>query len=84
MASATSNEFPEEDDYTLNKLQDEALERATCTLGEFYDTYAIVVLDSEGILGYQVSSYYEGKMLCSEAIVEMNKDYVDVEEEEEE
>ena len=75
----SNTKFPEEDP----DIEQEALQRALGIIGEFFHSYSLVVLDSDGILNYYSSSYYEGKMLCSEAIAEMNKDNINEEEEEE-
>jgi hypothetical protein len=59
--------------------EEEGLQRATAVLGEYFDNFAVAVLDSEGTLNYDYSNYYVGKTLFRESVAEMNKDNVDIE-----
>ena len=57
--------------------EEEGLQRATAVLGEYFDNFAVAVLDSEGVLTYEYSNYYVGKTLFRESVVEMNKEAVE-------
>jgi hypothetical protein len=59
--------------------EEEGLARATAVLGEYFDNFAVAVLDRDGVLNYDYSNYYVGKTLFRESVAEMNKDDVDIE-----
>jgi hypothetical protein len=65
----------------LNKHQKEAFDKAQTILSEHFQHFGLVVLDDEDILEYDYSTYYIGKMLFREASTEMNKEDIELVEE---
>ena len=64
--------------YKMTEPEEEGFAKAKALLSEHFGNYAIVVMDSDDALKYEYTNYIIGKALLREALVEMNRDDVEI------